>query len=716
MFEMILGNVGAVLALVLGFTALIFVHELGHFLAAKWVGIKVTQFAVGMGHAVLSWRKGIGLTVGSSEPEYHRLLLKRLQSKEATDARMGQSSKGRDETEAFADTETKDDDDGKPHYTGAQLSETGEALGLGETEYRLNWMPIGGYVKMLGQEDLDPNAQSDDPRSFNRKPVWARATVISAGVVMNLIFAMIFLMVAFMTGVEFPPAVIGSVLPDAPASTTYAAGHDNDPNYRGLKPGDRITEVEGKRIDDTDGFMAIMLATALSQRDGTVTFTLDREGEDGPLSYTIQPQVIPGNKLLSIGVTPPNTLQLDYIEQDHLDTLGLDTNDQLQLRITHVADRPVQAYGEYYRAVIASRGESIDLTLREETSGQTQTLTVQALPTLMYQSKLDAVSLGVKPATQVLAVLEGSPAEAAGIVEGDVLCRVGGIDWPDTSEVSREVKSATVEGVPITVLRHGALHILSPIEPAGRDRMIGIAMGLPNGAPMIGQTVPGTPVAELNLPGGSRFTAVNGESIESWTDLQRALQSAVATPNMRSVEFTVALNVKDNPTETHTLKLTDELAAAIAAATWADPLKGQFGMWKVPLAADNPVAACRLGFKKTHQFMMQTYMTLVRLFQRTVPASELRGPLGIVHIGTQTAKQGAPYLLFFLGLISVNLAVINFLPLPIVDGGLMAFLLIEKIKGSPVHPNVLMAANFVGMALIGCVLLITFYFDASRLF
>ena len=63
-------------------------------------------------------------------------------------------------------------------------------------------------MKMLGQEDMDPTATSEDPRSFNRKPVWARACVISAGVVMNLIFGMIFLIVAFKAGVELPPAEV----------------------------------------------------------------------------------------------------------------------------------------------------------------------------------------------------------------------------------------------------------------------------------------------------------------------------------------------------------------------------------------------------------------------------------------------------------------------------------------------------------------------------
>src|SRR6185295_18072409 len=90
--------------LCLGFGFVIFWHELGHFLAAKWVGIRVEQFAVGFGQAMISWRKGMGLAIGSSNKRYEELVA------------------------------------------------AGAAKGIGETEYRLNWIPLGGYVKMLGQD------------------------------------------------------------------------------------------------------------------------------------------------------------------------------------------------------------------------------------------------------------------------------------------------------------------------------------------------------------------------------------------------------------------------------------------------------------------------------------------------------------------------------------------------------------------------------------
>src|SRR5690606_15193790 len=114
--------------------------------------------------------------------------------------------------------------------------------------------------------------------------------------------------------------------------------------------------------------------------------------------------------------------------------------------------------------------------------------------------------------------------------------------------------------------------------------------------------------------------------------------------------------------------------------------------------------------------MLSVYVTLARLVDGRVPPKELRGPIGIADMGTQIARdQGITYLIYFLGLISVNLAVVNFLPIPVVDGGHMVFLIAEKIKGSPVSPKVQIGATYVGLVLVLCLFVMVTYFDASRL-
>jgi len=79
---------------------------------------------------------------------------------------------------------------------------------------------------------------------------------------------------------------------------------------------------------------------------------------------------------------------------------------------------------------------------------------------------------------------------------------------------------------------------------------------------------------------------------------------------------------------------------------------------------------------------------------------QVSGPVGILQMGSHFAAAGMPQLLYFLALISANLAVINFLPLPIMDGGIFVFLLIEKIKGSPLSMRIQVATQLIGLALI----------------
>jgi regulator of sigma E protease len=119
---------------------------------------------------------------------------------------------------------------------------------------------------------------------------------------------------------------------------------------------------------------------------------------------------------------------------------------------------------------------------------------------------------------------------------------------------------------------------------------------------------------------------------------------------------------------------------------------------------------------ETKKLVLMTYLTIDRLFRGSVGVDQLRGPVGIVHIGAKVADKGLLYSLFFLGMISVNLAVINFLPLPIVDGGLFLFLIYEKLKGKPPPIAFQNAATIVGLCIIVTLFVVTFYNDVVRLF
>ncbi len=318
--------------MVLGFCFLIFVHELGHFIAAKAVDMKVTQFALGMGPAFFSWRKGMGFRRGSTEPEFDQRLNAYFAAKEKEQLEF------KEKTAA----------DRKP--TAKEIDDATREMGLGETEYRVNWVMLGGYVKMLGQEDLKPDAVSDDERSFTRKPPWARAVVLSAGVTMNLIFAVIFFIVAFSAGVKMPPAVAGEIVPKSPAAEAYALGHEGNPEFKGIRLGDRLIAVNGNEITD---YTDLVMAAALTSPGDSLDVSVERPGVNGSLIFHLTPTMVPGDKFLSVGVETPISLVVHNPEKQAFAAIAKVADSS---KVTAIAGQPVDSYAQFTQMLGEAHG------------------------------------------------------------------------------------------------------------------------------------------------------------------------------------------------------------------------------------------------------------------------------------------------------------------------------------------------------------------------
>ncbi|MCG3139144.1 MAG: hypothetical protein HJJLKODD_03023 [Phycisphaerae bacterium] len=130
----------------------------------------------------------------------------------------------------------------------------------------------------------------------------------------------------------------------------------------------------------------------------------------------------------------------------------------------------------------------------------------------------------------------------------------------------------------------------------------------------------------------------------------------------------------------------------------------------------NPIAAITAGVQETYYSVAKAYLTFKRMiFTRSVGVEKMSGPLGIIQAGSEMAKYDKLAMLYFLAFLSANLAVINFLPLPVVDGGLMVFLIIEWIKGSPVSLRTQVITQMVGLALIAVTFLFVTYQDLARM-
>ena len=124
-----------------------------------------------------------------------------------------------------------------------------------------------------------------------------------------------------------------------------------------------------------------------------------------------------------------------------------------------------------------------------------------------------------------------------------------------------------------------------------------------------------------------------------------------------------------------------------------------------------PLGALELGVTETGDFIVLTYATLSQFIKGRVSGKQFSGPVGIFRAGVNVGRQGVVWLVWLLAIISANLAVINFLPLPIVDGGHVVFLIIEKVRRKPLSIRVQNAVQIAGLAMIVVVFVLLTYND-----
>jgi len=687
----------------LGFGFLIFIHELGHFLAAKWAGIRADGFAIGMGPCAVSYRKGVGFCIGSADAKVVRMHGKR--PIEMSDAER-------------------------------------ERRGLGETEYSLRMLPIGGYVRMLGQEDGDPSATSDDARSFTRAPHFRRGVVILAGIAANLALAIVLFLVAFLAGVRFPAPLVGFVAPDGRAAVAEPVPAPGSSAPVGLKAGDKIVSIDGEPVAT---FVDVRVAAAMAKPDATLRVVVERGDEQ--VAYLVKPARDERIGLLSIGIDPARSATITDVRSSRADIdrlLGsIRTLDGRSLaeagllagsRIVSVNGVASTTFASIEDAVKAAGEAPVDIawigadgaqgSARIETVPQYETM---LSPTPSGEPRADAGVAGITALARVLTVAEGSP-NAATLREGDVFLRVNLEDGPSGSAVRAAFRAAPSSRIPVVVLRDGketALDIRTDSE--GRA---GVYLESAFDLPIVARTIDTVLTKEgtrdsaakaLALMPRSRLLSVDGAPIASVRDLRIAL-GAKARAHTGDAPLSVRIGYRDPAEAAAPAEAVMTLSAAELASlrslghdfpipeTVFDP------EFTVLEAGGNPLTAIAMGFRQTVVMVEQVFLTIDRLGRGSVGVEQLQGPVGILHTGTQVADEGFMYILFFLALISVNLAVVNALPIPIADGGLFMFLIYERIAGKPPSIGFQNAAATAGIVLVAGLFLLTFYNDLARIF
>ncbi len=316
----------------------------------------------------------------------------------------------------------------------------------------------------------------------------------------------------------------------------------------------------------------------------------------------------------------------------------------------------------------------------------------------------------------VVAAAPQSMAAEAGIQSGDRLLSVGGTPVTTWSGSFDAIANATLSRTPLAVTVRGAngseRSFVLPLNrlPAGED--VGHYMdklGLePAPAPSIAAVVePGEPAALAGLQAGDRITSIDGTPTTNFNDLSKQITTAAAKSpalllevqrNGKSMHFTVNARMESQNGE---------------------PVRWMIGIGQQPpetaIQHYGPFKALVASFDLTWQRTAETFGMFGKMLTGEASTSNISGVIGIAQVANAAAQMGLDRFLEFLGLVSLSLAIINLLPIPILDGGHLLYYLIELVKGSPVSERTMIAGQYVGIALLCTLMGLAFYNDIHRI-
>jgi len=227
--------------------------------------------------------------------------------------------------------------------------------------------------------------------------------------------------------------------------------------------------------------------------------------------------------------------------------------------------------------------------------------------------------------------------------------------------------------------------------------------------PSIGEVKEDTPAYRAGLKAGDMVVSIDGAKISSWEDMAKM----ITTSNGKTLSISVlrdnSMPVVDVTPEPQIFKniFNEDMERYVIGVT----ASGDFFTQDL-----NVFQALSQSFKQTYQITALTIKGVVKLFQGTVSPKTLGGPIMIAQMAGQEAREGAINLIFFIALISINLAILNFLPIPVLDGGHLLFFFIEAVTGRPVSIKIREIAQQAGIFVLILLMIYVFYNDIARVF
>lgn len=558
---------------------LIVFHELGHFLFAKMLGVKVLVFSLGFGPKLFSFK-------------------------------------------------------------------------IGDTEYRLSAIPLGGYVRMFGESLDEELTEEEKKKSFIHQAIWRKSLIAFAGPFFNFILPVI-LFFFLLVGKE-----------QVYAPTVGTLSRDSVAEKAGLMPDDRVMAVNGHKVE-TFSDLAEQIANKPGQE---LIFTVKRPHVQNELTIKLTPEAKPaqspfekGKVIGRIGIMPAIEKAIVVVDpHSEFFKAGLRDFDEIKSINGHSIES-VQAL----RQALKEPSQKLDLRVQRKDSEQE--LSLEVIPVKKSQNKA--------PNVQIVNNL--------------------GHDQVSQDSLNDLIAKSS--------------------QKVAEDLYMWRNSGLSSAKGTIVKIKPLSTASTLGLELNDRVVAVDGEKISTDQELEHSLVRDIKAPHV------LGLITHDGQAKVIIFRLADNLEENVKL----DPdLISIFGISTAPVFKPGesftrtvgPIEALRRATAQTIAIGYMTIKSLWMLITGEVPASQIGGPIMIFDVAQQAAHKGLSYYIFIMCLLSVNLGLLNLLPIPALDGGHLLLFGIEAIQRKQLTPKTRAIATQIGLALLLALMALAIFNDLYRLF
>ncbi len=613
------GEIWRVLQVVLGIGLVIFVHEAGHFIAARLCGVRVDVFSLGFGPPLFGWRRG-------------------------------------------------------------------------PTRYQVALVPLGGYVKMAGEELSTRHTRPGELPSAREggdllweKSVGQRFFIYSGGVLMNVVFGLVVFPFVLFAGLPVISPVLGPAVPGSPAWE------------RGVPAGARVVSINGREVFD---FIHIPTEVALSG-DNPSLFELQLPGTEGTTEITVSARYNEARGVYMVGVGPSHDLagHIDVRPKSAAAAAGLGAETQLLGIVGYPDDLPLNLQVQ----LAFQTAEPLELRVRDADDAP------ERIVVLTPGLRDDAPPiLGVEAVARRVDAVRPTPnVRKLGIAKGDRVLSVNGTTVLRGGDFLRQLLDSQGP-LALEVERGGQLLSLSlgALSPAEAMRLADdVAVQTDFDTSEIAVT-PGSAADEAGLISGDRIVAIDGQPVTAWTDVLDLVQAG------REGGAPLRVQVERGAAESLTLLDFEITPRGVPRPDYGFSLRLDTYTYR----AETLGAAISGGVRSSWRMLADVWLTLQRILTAEVSAKNIGGIITIAAVSSDFADEGWAKFFFFLCMLSMNLAFLNVLPIPVLDGGHLFFLIVEKIKGSPVSERTLGYSQIIGLVLIVSLMVYVTYNDVVRWF